>query len=165
MCQFIPIHDVRLHRMVTVVTKISFPWWWVYVDQHVYFSSVLPNQHSQTSLHFYLYVSTFQFKFFQSKVRGYVFSIWAYRTTWVYFPCYLKVLAMKKKSTNNLCPMPSTQRINCLKSCLCCRHVISGIVCILTQVYAHIRHVILFITQFVNFYAKTLVSLEYTTCK
>jgi len=35
--------DVRFHRTVAVVTKISFCWWWVHICQHVNFSSVLPN--------------------------------------------------------------------------------------------------------------------------
>jgi hypothetical protein len=36
-------HDVRFHRVVAVITKISIFWWWVHVSQHVNFSSVFPN--------------------------------------------------------------------------------------------------------------------------
>jgi hypothetical protein len=48
-------------------------------------------------------------------------------------------------------------------SCMCCSHVVSSGVWILTQVHAHIIRVILFVTQFVNFYTKMLVSLDCTT--
>jgi len=28
----VPLHDVRFHRTVAVITKISFCWWWVHVS-------------------------------------------------------------------------------------------------------------------------------------
>jgi len=39
----VPFHGVRFHRAVAVITEISFCWWWVHVNQHLNFSSVLPN--------------------------------------------------------------------------------------------------------------------------
>jgi len=38
----VPFHYVRFHGVVFVITKISFPWWWVH-GQYVNFSYVLPN--------------------------------------------------------------------------------------------------------------------------
>ena len=39
----VPFHIVKFHRVVAVITKISFFWWWVHVSQCLNFSSILPN--------------------------------------------------------------------------------------------------------------------------
>jgi hypothetical protein len=63
----VQIHDVRFHGTFAVVTKIFCCWWWVYVSQHVNFSSVCPNYCSQTSPSPQPYVTPFQFQLFGPK--------------------------------------------------------------------------------------------------
>jgi hypothetical protein len=117
MWQFLVLHNVRLHRVAAVVAKISFSWWWVYVGQHVYFSSVLPNQRSQTSPHFYPYVPPFAISIFSVQSQGvWLFCLAVpYRTSLFSLSLsHLKVLAIKKIVHKVMFPMPSTQRVICL---------------------------------------------------
>jgi hypothetical protein len=70
----ISFDDVGLHRVVAVITKITFWWWQVHVSQYVNIN-VLPNQCSQIFLGPHPDVTSFQFQFFWSTVRGMSFLV------------------------------------------------------------------------------------------
>jgi hypothetical protein len=68
------------------------------------------------------------------------------------------VLMKKKLSINILYPKPLTWQVQCLKV-VCCSHVVSGRAWVFTQVHSLVICIPWFITQFVNFDAKTVLFL------